>query len=72
MPDSADTRMARAMVSLDGLSVGDAFGAHGWTDRPSGLDSALARTKASALSVWYPRDDLSACADPRRSGESDT
>jgi len=26
MPDSADTRMARAMVSLDGLSVGDAFG----------------------------------------------
>ena len=26
MPDSADTRMARALVSLDGLSVGDAFG----------------------------------------------
>ena len=26
MPDSADIRMARALVSLDGLSVGDAFG----------------------------------------------
>jgi ADP-ribosylglycohydrolase len=26
MPDSAETRLARAMVSLDGLSVGDAFG----------------------------------------------
>src|SRR5438034_9588348 len=26
MPYSADTRMARALVSLDGLSVGDAFG----------------------------------------------
>src|SRR5262245_45014947 len=26
MPDSAETRLARAMASLDGLSVGDAFG----------------------------------------------
>ena len=26
MPDTADIRMARALVSLDGLSVGDAFG----------------------------------------------
>lgn len=26
MPDSADTRLARTLVSLDGLSVGDAFG----------------------------------------------
>jgi hypothetical protein len=26
MPDSADIRMARTLISLDGLSVGDAFG----------------------------------------------
>jgi ADP-ribosylglycohydrolase len=26
MPDTAETRLARALVSLDGLSVGDAFG----------------------------------------------
>jgi len=34
MPDPANTRMARAQVSLDGLSVGDAFGERGLPEPP--------------------------------------
>ena len=72
-PDTADERLARAALSLEGLSVGDAFGERFFVDPYSVNDLIEARTLPTA--PWLYTDDtemaLSLVSVLRQSGEMD-
>ena len=72
-PDTADVRLARAALSLEGLSVGDAFGERFFVDPYSVNDLIGARTLPTA--PWLYTDDtemtLSLVSVLRQTGEMD-
>ena len=72
-PDTPDERLARAALSLEGLSVGDAFGEQFFVDPYAVNDLVEARTLPDA--TWPYTDDtemaLSLVSVLRQSGEMD-